>query len=556
MENRNKPKHSSIIITISLFIAYLCLFLLISFANTKTASDRFAYLNNPFFTSSFKGVLTSLQMLICIVYASMRHKSARVLAHLLPAFTIIASVMHMLKNNNRDVVPGLTTMCVCLIAVIIIHNQITRREKEALTDYLTGLSNRRSISAHLSKMAHGSKPFGVLYIDLDDFKSVNDNYGHKIGDEVIRTTAERISAVISSKDALGRIGGDEFILVVNGVNRINEISSAICESLKKPITTEDTGSQIYVTSSIGISKYPEHAQKSSDLIRCADMALYDVKSNGKNGVEVFKEAFRETMKKNAYIESLAKKYLTDKSFTFAYQPQYHTESKTLRGFETLIRIRPDDCESVTIQELIDVAERSDIIYQIDNYVLKYALEEFKETATAHPDLILSVNASAKHFSRKGFVELVEKALDETRFPPACLEIEITEYCLAGSMNMTIDNMNRLRAKGIKIALDDFGTGYASLSNLSKLPVNLLKIDKSFIEDLAVQNNAEEGSAEAFISAIISMGHTLGLEVISEGVEAQNQLDILREKKCDLVQGFIWGTPLEISEVRKLCDKTE
>ena len=124
------------------------------------------------------------------------------------------------------------------------------------------------------------------------------------------------------------------------------------------------------------------------------------------------------------------------------------------------------------------------------------------------------------------------------------------------MNMTIDNMNRLRAKGIKIALDDFGTGYASLSNLSKLPVNLLKIDKSFIEDLAVQNNAEEGSAEAFISAIISMGHTLGLEVISEGVEAQNQLDILREKKCDLVQGFIWGTPLEISEVRKLCDKTE
>ena len=556
MENRNKPKCSSIIITISLFIAYLCLFLLISFTNTKIASDRIAYLNNPFFTSSFKGVLTSLQMLVCITFASMRHKSARVLAHLLPAFTILASVMHMIKDNNRDVVPGLTTMCVCLIAVIIIHNQITRREKEALTDYLTGLNNRRSISAHLSKMAHGSKPFGVLYIDLDDFKSVNDNYGHKIGDEVIRTTAERISAVISSKDALGRIGGDEFILVVNGVNRINEISSAICESLKKPITTEDTGSQIYVTSSIGISKYPEHAQKSSDLIRCADMALYDVKSNGKNGVEVFKEEFRETMKKNAYIESLAKKYLADKSFTFAYQPQYRTESKTLRGFETLIRIRPDDCESVTIQELIDVAERSDIIYQIDNYVLKYALEEFKETAIAHPDLILSVNASAKHFSRKGFVELVEKALDETGFPPACLEIEITEYCLAGSMNMTIDNMNRLRAKGIKIALDDFGTGYASLSNLSKLPVNLLKIDKSFIEDLAVQNNAEEGSAEAFISAIISMGHTLGLEVISEGVEAQNQLDILREKKCDLVQGFIWGTPLEINAVRELCDKQE
>lgn len=556
MENRNKLKCRSIILIAVLLIAYACLYLLISFANLEKSHVDIPYFKDPFFVSSFKGVLTSLQMLVCIVFASMREKTACVLAHLLPAFTIITSSAHMLRFHNREVIPGLTTMCVCLIAVIVIHHQISKQEKDALTDYLTGLSNRRSISEQLSRMTHSSKAFGVLYIDLDDFKSVNDNYGHKVGDEVIRTTAERINGIISSKDSLGRIGGDEFILIVNGVNRINEISAAISESLKKPIKVEETASQVYVTASIGISKYPEHAEKSADLMRCADMALYNVKTSGKNGVTIFREEFRKTMLKNAYIESLAKKYLDEKSFTFAYQPQYHTNTKTLRGFETLIRIRPEDCETVPIQELIDVAERSDIIYRIDCYVLRYALEEFRDTALKHPELILSVNASAKHISKKGFVELVEQALEDTGFPPASLEIEITEYCLAGSPNLTIENMNRLRARGIKIALDDFGTGYASLSNLSKLPVNLLKIDKSFIEDLAVQNNAKEGSAEAFISAIISMGHTLGLEVISEGVESQNQLEILKEKNCDLVQGFLWGTPLEIHEVRSLCDKTE
>ncbi|WP_044975832.1 bifunctional diguanylate cyclase/phosphodiesterase [Ruminococcus sp. HUN007] len=556
MENGNKRKFGSTLLIISLLIAYLCLYLLISVANMDKAPVKLPYSEDHFFIASFKGVVTSLQMLICIILASMRQRSARLFAYLIPAFTLLTSALHMLRTNNREIIPGLTTMCVCLIAVITIHNQIRKREKEALTDYLTGLNNRRSITMLLERMTHAGKPFGVLYIDLDDFKSVNDNYGHKVGDEVIRISAERIRKIISIRDMLSRIGGDEFILIISGVNRINEIASAISESLKQPIPVEETGSQIYVTASIGISKYPDHAKDPSELIRCSDMALYNVKASGKNGVRVFEAQFRETMKKNAYIESLAKKYLDNKSFTFAYQPQYHTDSKTLRGFETLIRISADEQETVPIQDLIDVAERSDIIFQIDSYVLKYALAEFKETALKRPELILSVNASAKHFSRNGFVELVEKALDETGFPPSCLEIEITEYCLAGSMNMTIDNMNRLRAKGIKIALDDFGTGYASLSNLSKLPVNLLKIDKSFIEDLAVQNNAEEGSAEAFISAIISMGHTLGLEVISEGVEAQNQLDILKEKKCDLVQGFIWGTPLEISEVHRLCDKTE
>ncbi|MBP0961917.1 MAG: diguanylate cyclase, partial [Oscillospiraceae bacterium] len=456
MENRNKSKNYGIILIAALLIAFIVSNVLIAIMNSEQAVSRMPSLSNPFFISCAKGVITSLQMLVCIILASMRQKSARVLAHFLPAFTLVSSTLSLIRLQNKEIIPGITTMFVCLIAVIIIYRQISKREKEAFTDYLTGMNNRRSIMLRLNDKIKAGKPFSVLYIDIDDFKYINDNYGHEAGDEVIRTVAKVADSNISSKDVFGRIGGDEFILMLNGVNRTNDIVAEIRDELKKPIPIQETGSQIFITASIGVARFPDNADNAQKLIHCADMALYNVKTNGKNDVRYFEEKFRETMKKNAYIESLANKYLAEKSFTFEYQPQYHTETKTLRGFETLIRIRPEDCETVPIQDLIDVAEHSDLIFQIDSYVLRYALAEFKETALKHPELILSVNASAKHISKKGFVELVEKALDENSFPAENLEIEITEYCLAGSPNLTIENMNRLRAKGIKIALDDFG----------------------------------------------------------------------------------------------------
>ena len=320
------------------------------------------------------------------------------------------------------------------------------------------------------------------------------------------------------------------------------------DAVKKEIYIGDTNTCHYLTASIGISQFPKDSKNSSELIRYADIAMYSVKSTGKNGIKLFEKELETEMMRISGIESLAQKYITEESFKFAYQPQYCAKTKKLRGFETLLRIREEDRNIVSTQELISVAEKSDIIFRIDEYVLKKALEEFKPNIQKYGDIILSVNISAKHISKKGFPLAVERILAETGFPAEQLEIEITEYCLAGSVDTTIQNMNKLRKLGIKIALDDFGTGYASLSYLSRLPVNLLKIDKSFIDRLS------DSSSVDFISAIISMGHILGCEVISEGIESQSQLDIVTEKNCDFIQGFLWGAPLDIKMASELCEK--
>jgi len=536
---------------ILLSVIYFILYFMIVAVNKSPDEAGFNLFGHRLILSSCNGILISLQTLICIIFSGMAGKSAKVLSHLLPVFSILSTLIFIIRDQNPEGIPGITMFLVTFLAVSVIYRQIKSREKESLTDYLTGQNNRRSIMKHLEHMVRSGKAFGILYIDIDDFKFINDNYGHESGDKIVKITSDRIAALLNEKCVFGRIGGDEFVVVIQGVNSIKTVSEAIMDAVKQEIVFEETGVSHFITASIGIAKFPDDAHSASELIRYADIAMYNVKTSSKNAIRYFDKKFEEEMNRISSIESLSKDYLQNESFRFEYQPQYCARTKTLRGFETLIRIRDEDRKMVSIQELISVAEKSDIIYQIDEYVLRHALEEFKPVAVAYPELTLSVNASAKHLSKIGFVNTVRKSLEETGFPPECLEIEITEYCLAGSVKRTIENMNELREMGIKIALDDFGTGYASLSYLSKLPVNLLKIDKSFIDLLSKQENTK--NADDFISAIISMGHILGCEVISEGVESQHQLDILREKNCDFIQGFLWGAPLGFQMASKLCD---
>lgn len=550
MKNKNQNKNISIVLTVILFALYFVLYAMIVVINKSPAGTMFNVCGANIILSSCNGILISLQLLIVIIYSTMRLRIPRIFSIALPLFSILSTSAFIISKRNAEGVPGIVMMLVGLVAVAIILSQIKRREKDAFTDYLTGMHNRRSIMKHLDRMVCAGRPFGLLYIDIDEFKFLNDNYGHETGDLVIRTVSERINSLLDSKCVFGRIGGDEFVVITSGVNSINTITSEIVSAINQEITLENLNTTISVTASIGVAKFPQDAKTSAELTKCSDIAMYNIKSKGKNGVLHFNNKFAEEIHRKTSIENLAKKYLAEKSFSFEYQPQYCSKTKKLRGFETLIRIREEDRKSVSIQELIAVAEKTDIIYQIDEYVLMNALAEFLPVVSKHRELLLSVNASARHFSQRGFVPLVRKALEETGFPPECLEIEITEYCLAGSVNTTIANMNELKDMGIKIALDDFGTGFASLSYLSKLPVNLLKIDKSFTDELS----NETGNTKDFISAIISMGHILGCEVISEGVESQNQLDTLREKNCDFIQGFLWGAPINIKMASKLCDK--
>lgn len=551
MKNRNKSTLFPAVLTVVLTVIYFVCYFSIVIINRSPSGTMFSFMNTKIILSSCNGILVSVQMLIGLIFSTMTLRIPKILAYALPSFSIVSTCLFIARSRNPEGLPGVVMLLVELTAIAIIFSQIRRREKEALTDYLTGFHNRRSIMNSLDRMVRNKKPFGILYIDIDDFKLINDNYGHETGDRVVVMVAKRISEIIGSRRILGRIGGDEFVVIIPGVNDINKLSMKIMDSIKQEIIFEDAGTAHYITASIGIAKFPQDAKTSSELIRYADIAMYNVKTTGKNAVRCFEKEFETELTRISGIEALAKKYLADRSFSFAYQPQYTAGGKVLRGFETLLRINDEDRKMTSIQELVAVAERSDIIYQIDRYVLTNALAEFKDNVTKHPDILLSVNASAKHFSKKGFVEIVKQALYDTGFPPECLEIEITEYCMANSLNATISNMNQLHELGIKIALDDFGTGYASLSNLSKLPVNLLKIDKSFIDELA--NGNDSANTEDFVSAIISMGHILGCEVISEGVESQAQLDILKKKNCDYIQGFLWGAPLNIKMATKLCE---
>ncbi len=546
MKNTHKPG-AGILICILLIILYFLCYVGIVTINAL-GQYTIPVMGSELSLDSCNGILISVQMLICTVMTVILAKKGSIIALILPAFSILSMTSKMIRLKDPAVIPGISMLFVCFLSVLFLRRQILSRERDALTDYLTGLHNRRSIIRNLEMLTKKGKPFSIIYVDIDDFKFVNDNYGHKAGDSLIREFAKRITAEINSKSIPGRIGGDEFIVLVPGQNEVMKTAEKLYESAKKEVLFDDSGANHYITASIGIARFPDDASTASEMIKCSDIAMYNAKASGKNTICCFNKKYEEELLRKTSIEALIKQYLTNQSFMFAYQPQYSSGEKKLRGFETLLRIRDEDRKMASTSELISVAEKSDLIFQIDEYVLRHALTEFRETALRYSDITMSVNVSAKHISQKGFVMLIERILEETGFPAKNLEIEITEYCLAGSVKTTIENMKKLREMGIQLALDDFGTGYASLSYLSKFPVSLLKIDKSFIDSL----ESDSENSTDFISAVISMGHILGCEVISEGVETQHQLDILREKKCDFIQGFLWGTPLSLNKATELC----
>ena len=249
------------------------------------------------------------------------------------------------------------------------------------------------------------------------------------------------------------------------------------------------------------------------------------------------------------VEKNIKEGFSNNNFYMVYQPQYKMEGKRLRGFEALLRLKNNGGETISPAEFIPIAEASDLIFQIDDFVLNIVMQEFSPLLKKSKDIVISVNVSAKNIASFDFAERIERMLKKNDFNPHNLEIEITEYCLVNSVETTVQNINRLKDLGVQIALDDFGTGYTSLSYIAKLPVNLLKIDKTLVDDITSSQKSQD-----FVNAVISMGHIMGCDVISEGVENQPQLDILKTQGCDFVQGFVWSKPLDYDVAKDMIQK--
>ena len=426
-------------------------------------------------------------------------------------------------------------------------------QKLAFYDSLTGLPNRRLMSERLK---HGiesgsreNKRMAVLMMDLDKFKAVNDNFGHLAGDELLQQVAKRIQSRIRDVDTVARLGGDEFVILLEDITHIDDaarVAEFIVNDLNQPFTLAQSDN-VQIGASIGISLFPEHGNDPELLIDNADTALYHAKDAGRGCYAYFSEQLTIAVRTRIELEIRLRKAINNHELRLYYQPQVDIKSGKIVGAEALIRWLDPQNGLIPPNHFIPLAEETGLIEAIGEWVVYEVCRQGKiwmDLGIA--DLTLAVNVSPVQFQRSDLNELVMNALRDTGFPANRLELELTESGLMENQTKVVGILNTLRAQGVRLAIDDFGTGYSSLAYLKSFPLHVLKIDKSFIDDIPQLKDDMEITA-----TIISMGKILGFKVLAEGVETAEQLAFLEEKGCDIYQGYIKSKPLPADDFLKL-----
>ncbi len=411
-------------------------------------------------------------------------------------------------------------------------------------DVLTGLPNRAAFTDRaellMAQAAKQGRSLALLFIDLDHFKRVNDSLGHPVGDVLLQTVAERIIGVVRESDLVSRFGGDEFVLLLAGAEQpaaALEVAGKLLAAIGAPLPVE--AALISVTPSIGIALFPEHGGTPAELIKHADTAMYHAKSGGRARCRFFEPAMAASAWAELAMESRLTQAVRDGEFVLEFQPQLALQDQRLMGVEALVRWNHPERGLVSPDEFIPVAEARLLILPIGHWVLQQALgSAVRWRQQGLCDVPVAVNLSNLQFQALGFVETVEQALTEAGAEGAMLELELTERMLMDDLPTVQAALRRLKAIGVQIAVDDFGTGYSSLGHLKDLPLDRLKIDRSFVQDLP----GDRGSA-AIARAIVQMGRALGLQVVAEGVETHAQSQWLREQGCDAQQGYLCGGPM-------------
>ncbi len=425
-------------------------------------------------------------------------------------------------------------------------------EHRAQHDDLTALPNRRFLAGRLDQSIacarRNASRGAVIFMDLDRFKLVNDSLGHSAGDEVLILAAERLTSAIRARDVVARFGGDEFVLLCENVTResVAEIATRILGKLSQPYCLSN-GQEVCVGASAGISLFPDDSLESASLIQYADAALYHAKSAGKGTYRFFSSQLTKAAHTRLSADSQLRQALKREEFVLQYQPLVSMPDGRITGFEALVRWKSADRGMVPPAEFIPVAEETGLIVPLGEWVLRTACRDVKDLVDKGAQLkTLAVNVSAQQLRHPGFCDTLRNILQETGFDPTKLELEITESTLMGQGTAPLSILEALKALGVSIAVDDFGTGYSSLSYLQKLPIDKLKIDRSFVSDL------ESGAAaQAITAAIIALAKSLKLDVLAEGVEKQFQLDFLVRNGCWAAQGFYFGAPAPIDALASL-----
>ncbi|MBT6031983.1 MAG: EAL domain-containing protein [Kordiimonadaceae bacterium] len=418
-------------------------------------------------------------------------------------------------------------------------------KKMAWHDSLTGLANRNMFSEKLTdalKVARRSdKQIAVMILDLDKFKPVNDLFGHGVGDKLLKIVAERLLECAREVDTVARLGGDEFAIVFSNIedeNNIIVIADRIIDSIQQP--AEINGNIIQIGTSIGISFYNNDADSPEELIRMADVALYQAKDDGRRIYRLYDPLMDAETKAQKEMEVDLNKALENDELFLHFQPQFDAIDNKMVGAEALIRWQHPEKGMISPYTFIPIAEVSGIIIPIGQWVLNTACLAAKSWQDKGlPKIRISVNISARQFQAENFVSTIEEAINISKLDPRWLELEITEGMVIQNTDNVVTKLEELKKLGVYLSIDDFGTGYSSLAYLKRFPVNTLKIDQSF-----VRNIHEDQDDAAITDAVIRLGHSLGLTIVAEGVETEEHVQILRDKGCDVFQGYYFCRPID------------
>lgn len=444
------------------------------------------------------------------------------------------------------------------IGVITACEDITGRkdsekkiEHLAYYDSITGLPNRALLMDRLRQALalaqREGRELALLFLDLDNFKDLNDTKGHDIGDKFLREVAKRLSSCVGESNTLARIGGDEFVIVLTAVHAEEEAAATTARRVQAlfadPFVIE--GEEFYSSTSIGIALYPEDGTDVECLLKCADAAMYHAKHEGKSNYQFFSQEMNSRIMRRVALENSMRQGLTRGEFTLHYQPQWDLKSGSLTGVEALLRWNSAEFGNVGPDEFIPIAESSGLIFELGEMALQAACLQARSWAERYGELKVAVNISGRQMRQPDFLQTVERIICETGVAPCSLELEFTEGVIMEKAEKNIDTLLALKKIGLRLSIDDFGTGYSSLNYLKHFPIDAIKIDRSFIAD--VESDSDDA---AITEAIICMGHSLKLKVIAEGVENNAQLQFLKDRRCDEAQGFFLALPMSAHELTR------
>jgi diguanylate cyclase (GGDEF)-like protein len=462
------------------------------------------------------------------------------------AAEVLAEAVGMIQQSLEL---SLVRMCECFEAERQrTDEELVRREEElaflATHDALTGLPNRTLIVDRVKQMlarsVRSQTPVAALFIDLDNFKGINDTLGHEVGDELLRAVAERLDGVVRGEDALGRLGGDEFVVISDGLGLVagpELIAERVLDALKHPFNLQSSNGRLTVTASVGIAI--GERTSAEELLRDADIAMYRAKWDGKSRYVVFETGMQDTIQNRMELEMDLRDALGKDEFFLVYQPTFALSDMSPTGVEALIRWKHPTRGVLQPEDFIPLLEETGLITEIGRWVLGEACSQGAAWRKAGYEIGMAVNVSGRQLDSDQLIGDIERALSDAALDPEALTIELTETMLMRNVEQTASRLTAVKQLGVRIAIDDFGTGYSSLAHLQRFPVDALKIDRSFISGLS-QN--EQG--ETLIRTLVQLGKALSIETFAEGIEQHHELSMLRDEDCAGGQGFLYARPLD------------